>query len=123
MTNYYRLSLLILASALLASTTTAMAQEPASAKSHLPHATRAQQQDTEDAPAFDDDGGRVFLITRARRKDLANLEFHGGDVINQPRQVSIFLGDGWTQADNRAREASLSEVLAGVEGSIEGSEL
>jgi hypothetical protein len=122
MIKYYRLSPLILASALLASTT-AMAQEPVSAKSHAPRATRAQQLETEDAPAFDDDGGRVFLITRGRRKDLANLEFHGGDVINQPRQVSIFLGDGWTQANNRAREAGLSDVLAGLEGSVEGTEL
>ena len=122
MIKYYRLSPLILASALLASTT-AMAQEPVSAKSNAPRATRAQQLETEDAPAFDDDGGRVFLIKRGRRKDLANLEFHGGDVINQPRQVSIFLGDGWTRAANRAREASLSEVLGGLDGSIEGTEL
>jgi hypothetical protein len=123
MTKYYWLGPLILASALLASTTAAMAQEQVSAKSHAPHATRAQQQDTEDAPAFDDDGGRVFLITRGRSKELANLEFHGGDVINQPRQVSIFLGNGWSHADNRSREASLSEALAGLEGSVEGTEL
>jgi len=122
MIKYYGLRPLLLASALLASTT-AMAQEPVSAKSNAPRATGAQQLETEDAPAFDDDGGRVFLITRARSKDLANLEFHGGDVINQPRQVSIFLGDGWTRAANRAREASLSEVLGGLDGSIEGIEL
>jgi hypothetical protein len=119
MIKYYSLRSLILAGAVLASSTVAMAQ----AGTHAPRATRERQADREDPPAFDDDGGRVFLIARGRHKDLANLEFHGGGVINQPRQVSIFLGNGWTQAGIRAREAGLSDLLAGLEGSVEGTEL
>jgi hypothetical protein len=123
MIRYYSLRPLILAGILLACSAVAMAQEQVPAGTHATRATRQRQADIEDPPAFDDDGGRVFLITRARHKDLANLEFHGGDVINQPRQISIFLGNGWIQADNRAREATLSGVLAGFEGSMEGTEL
>jgi len=123
MIKYYSLRPLILAGALLASSGVAMAQEQMPAGNHAPRATRERQFDREDPPAFDDDGGRVFLITRGRNKELATLEFHGGEVINQPRQVSIFLGNGWTQAGIRAREAGLSDMLAGLEGSVEGTEL
>lgn len=76
-----------------------------------------------DAPAqpnfvFDDDGGAVQIVpagvTAAQEKT-----FHGGAVMQSVRQVSIFLGSGWGDANVRSRETALSDLLAGGAASSE----
>lgn len=60
---------------------------------------------------FDDDGGKVQIVPA----DLAsgNIKtFHGGHVMDSVQQVSIFLGGGWSDAQARSREATLSDLAA-----------
>jgi len=115
----------ILAGGLIA-TTAINAQEPVSPKGQEHAAAIEQRADgtvDEDAPIFDDDGGRVFIVTRGDRQPAANLRFHGGEIVSQPRQVSLFLGDGWTDPEFRAREDLLSGRLAALEGTGELKEM
>jgi hypothetical protein len=121
MTKYYVLSQLIVAGALLASTAL-RAQEPVPHTGQSPAAAE-RKVDGEDSPVFDDDGGRVFIITRGQTNDLSKLSFHGGEVISQPRQISIFLGNGWSNPALKSAEASLSVALARLDRSTEGAEL
>src|SRR5260370_34867718 len=111
MTKYYVLSQLILAAGLFASTTV-MGQEAVQPRRHAPAVAAERQPDGEDTPVFDDDGGRVFIITRGQPRDSSSLRFHGGEIIAQPRQVSIFIGGGWSDPETRSREARLSGLLA-----------
>lgn len=122
MAKYYVLSPMILAAALVA-TTALRAQEPAPARGQSPALAPERQTDAEDSAVFDDDGGRVFIVRRGQTLDLSSLKFHGGEIISQPRQVSIFLGNGWSDPSNRRREASLAAILTGLVGSTEAAEL
>jgi hypothetical protein len=122
MTRYYVLSPLILAGALFASTAL-RAQEPVLPVGQSAAGAADRKVDLEDSPVFDDDGGRVFIITRGQTPDLSKLSFHGGEVINQPRQVSIFLGNGWSNPAFKPTEAGLSGTLARLGRSTEGAEL
>src|SRR5262249_40385819 len=98
-------------------------QEPVPRSSPSPTAAPERQVDAEEPAVFDDDGGRVFIVKRGKALDLSNLKFHGGDIICQPRQVSIFLGNGWSDPNNKRREASLAATLTGLVGSREEGEL
>jgi hypothetical protein len=77
----------------------------------------AQQPAKVDRPAepnfvFDDDGGKVQIVPA----DLAPAgprNFHGGSVLSSTRQVSIFLGAGWSDQQIRARQAPLLDIAAG----------
>src|SRR5215831_8782450 len=60
---------------------------------------------------FDDDGGRVFIVRRQQRQ-LDNLSYHGGPIISEPRQYSIFMGGAWAGAAYAARKASLTDLRA-----------
>jgi hypothetical protein len=62
-------------------------------------------------PAFDDDGGRVFIVKRAAAQIQDGLSYHGGAVISEPRQLNIFLGGGWADKSLRGREKSFSSLL------------
>src|SRR5262249_43583902 len=59
---------------------------------------------------FDDDGGRVFIVRR-QQSPLEGLAYHGGPIISEPRQFSIFAGAGWADAASKSREASFSDLL------------
>src|SRR5262245_6961260 len=109
----------ILIGALLASTG-ARAQEPVvSPTSQSRTASVERRPDGDAAPVLDDDGWRVFLITRGQSMNLSRLKYHGGDVISSPRQISIFLGAGWSDPDTRLQEAALAGALAELDRSTE----
>jgi hypothetical protein len=61
-------------------------------------------------PFFDDDGGRVFIVRR-NAGPLGSLRYHGGEVIAQPQQYNIFLGNAWSDTALRQREAAFSNLL------------
>src|SRR5262245_53064351 len=122
MAKYYVLSPMILAATLIA-TTALREQEPVPPRGQLPALAPERQTDAEDSAVFDDDGGRVFIVRRGQTLDMSSLKFHGGEIIRQPRQVSIFLGNGWSDPSKRRREASLAATLTGLVGSAEGAEL
>src|SRR5262249_4731448 len=122
MAKYYVLSPMILAAALFA-TQALRAQERAPPRGQSPAVGPERQADAEDSAVFDDDGGRVFIVRRGQTLDLSSLKFHGGDIISQPRQVSIFLGNSWSDPNNRRREASLATILTGLVGSSQAAEL
>jgi hypothetical protein len=58
---------------------------------------------------FDDDGGKVQIVP-ADLSSAGNQQFHGGRVMSSVRQISIFLGAGWSDSQTRAREAALSDI-------------
>jgi hypothetical protein len=86
----------------------------------------AQQQPSVDRPAepnfaFDDDGGKAQIVP----VDLSVAgpkTFHGGPVLPSARQVSIFLGAGWGDAQIRGRQAFLIDVTASA-GNTQVAEL
>jgi hypothetical protein len=106
MKRYRFLHALIVA---LAITAVAQSQEQRHAVSEGaqegPVATREVQ------PAFDDDGGRVFIVKRDAAQIQDGLSYHGGAVISAPRQLNIFLGSGWANKSLRGREKSFSSLL------------
>ena len=59
-----------------------------------------------------DDGGQAFVIG-TESTTLANLSNHGA-VISEPRQYSIFLGNGWRKAPLREREPELANLLSNI---------
>jgi hypothetical protein len=67
-------------------------------------------------PAFDDDGGRVFIVKRDAAQIHDALSYHGGPVISAPRQLNIFLGGGWAEKSLRGREKSFSSLLQTASG-------
>jgi hypothetical protein len=86
----------------------------------------AAQQAALDRPAepnfvFDDDGGKAQIVP-ADFSVAGPKAFHGGPVLASARQVSIFLGAGWGDAQIRGREASLVDVTAAA-GSAHVAEL
>src|SRR6185503_2491979 len=86
----------------------------------------AQQQAAVDRPAepnfaFDDDGGKAQIVP-VDLSDAGPKTFHGGPVLASARQVSIFLGAGWGDAQVRGREASLLDVTASA-GNTQVAEL
>src|SRR5262245_66312803 len=107
MAKYYVLSPMILAAALVA-TTALRAQEPAPARGQSPALAPERQTDAEDSAVFDDDGGRVFIVRRGETLDLSSLKFQGGEIIRQPRQVSIFVGNGWNVTMYRSVDGSVT---------------
>jgi hypothetical protein len=62
---------------------------------------------------FDDDGGAVQIVPAGLTSSGAK-KFHGGRVMTSVQQVTIFLGGGWGDAQTRAREAALSDLLSGA---------
>lgn len=73
-------------------------------------------------PLFDDDGGRVFVVSRSA-SSLRSLSYHGGAVIAAPRQYNIFLGDAWSQPSFRARESAFSNLLTQKGAALDQSSL
>jgi hypothetical protein len=76
----------------------------------------AGQQAPVDRPAepnlvFDDDGGKVQFVP-ANLSVTGEKTFHGGAVMKQAQQISIFLGSGWGDAQARARLTGLTDVSA-----------
>jgi hypothetical protein len=63
---------------------------------------------------YDDDGGRVFIVRR-QQSPLESLIYHGGPIISEPRQYTIFMGEAWAGAANKARKASLSDLMSGLD--------
>src|SRR5258707_189696 len=59
---------------------------------------------------FDDDGGRAQIIPR-QAVPGREATFHGGPVVFHGQVQTIFLGSGWREKANRAKE---SEALAGL---------
>ena len=74
----------------------------------------ARPVDRPDEPnlVFDDDGGKVQFVP-ADLSAAAEKKFHGGAVMTQVRQVSIFLGSGWADPQARSRQSDLGDVTAG----------
>src|SRR5215471_9255516 len=70
----------------------------------------------EEQAVFDDDGGRVFIVQR-RLGQLDNLSYHGGPIISEPRQYSIFMGGAWAHAAYAARKTSLIDLMGGLDQS------
>jgi hypothetical protein len=64
---------------------------------------------------FDDDGGKVQFVP-ADLSAAAEKKFHGGAVMTQVRQVSIFLGSGWADSQVRNRQSALRDVAVGGTG-------
>jgi hypothetical protein len=71
--------------------------------------------------AFDDDGGKVQFVP-ADLAAAAEKQFHGGKVMTQVQQVSIFLGGGWAEAQARSRQPALADVAVN-DGSVHTAEL
>jgi len=69
---------------------------------------------------FDDDGGKVQIVP-ADLSSVGSKQFHGGRVMSSVRQVSIFLGAGWSDSQARAREASLSDISTAQVTELRGS--
>jgi hypothetical protein len=74
-------------------------------------AVRSVDRPEEPNLAFDDDGGKVQFVS-ADLSPAAEKKFHGGKVMSQVQQVSIFLGSGWADTQVRARQSSLRDVTA-----------
>jgi hypothetical protein len=53
---------------------------------------------------FDDDGGRAQIIPRRAVPDR-EATFHGGPVVSHAQVQAIFLGSGWRDRANRAKES------------------
>lgn len=80
----------------------------------------SQQAPSIDRPAepnlvFDDDGGKAQIVP-ADLSVTGEKRYHGGAVMKQAQQVSIFLGSGWGDTRVRNREASLTEIAANTAG-------
>jgi hypothetical protein len=86
----------------------------------VPAAFSQQAAPTVDRPeepnlVFDDDGGKVQFVP-ADLSAAAEKKFHGGAVMTQVRQVSIFLGSGWADTQVRVRQSALRDVTASDAG-------
>src|SRR5215467_4161045 len=68
----------------------------------------------EEQAVFDDDGGRVFIVQR-RKGLLDNVTYHGGPIISEPRQYSIFVGGAWAASAYATRKASLIDLMGGLD--------
>jgi|SRR6185369_12594401 len=60
--------------------------------------------------AFDDDGGRAQIIPR---QQVAGREatYHGGPVVSHATVQAVFLGSGWHDRANRAKESVALDAL------------
>src|SRR5262245_19627304 len=72
-------------------------------------ASRPVDRPEEPGFVFDDDGGKVQIVP-ADLSSAGSKQFHGGRVMGSVRQISIFLGAGWSDSQTRSREAALSDV-------------
>jgi hypothetical protein len=63
---------------------------------------------------YDDDGGRVFIVRRQQGR-LESLTYHGGPIISEPRQYTIFMGAAWAGSANKARKASFANLMSGLD--------
>ena len=68
----------------------------------------------EEEAVYDDDGGRVFIVRR-QQSLLESLAYHGGPIISEPRQYTIFMGAAWAGASNKARKASFADLMSGLD--------
>ncbi len=87
-------------------------------------AQQARHRDSsEDQPqsVTNDDRGRAYIIT-GEVQPLPNPG-NRDRVIVEPRQNSIFLGDGWENASLRSREPELANLLAHISDQAELSAL
>jgi len=64
---------------------------------------------------FDDDGGQVQIVP-ADLSTAGEKKFHGGAVMSEVQQVSVFLGSGWADAQVRGRQTALMDVAANGAG-------
>lgn len=74
-------------------------------------AARSVDRPEEPNLAFDDDGGKVQFVP-ADLAPAAEKKFHGGPVMTQVRQISVFLGSGWADQQVRTRQSALRDVTA-----------
>lgn len=65
---------------------------------------------------FADDGGRVFLLRQATGP-LAAYDYHDGQVIATPRQLDVFLGNGWQK--RRDQQTRFADLLLSLNNSTE----
>jgi len=65
--------------------------------------------------AFDDDGGRAQMIPR-QAVPGREAKYHGGPVVSHATVQAVFLGSGWHDRANRAKESTVMDALkAGAE--------
>lgn len=99
----------------------AQAQETKAAFVKPEAGAQLQNKGDESEAVYDDDGGRVFILRRNAGSLSAILRHHGGSVIAEPEQHSVFLGSGW--AKKGAPLASIEQSLTGLLASLNnGSE-
>lgn len=67
---------------------------------------------------FDDDGGAVQVVP-ADLAPAGTRSFHGGLVMKSVRQLSIFLGSGWANANPRSRRGALGNLLSTQDRTLE----
>ncbi|HEX3527522.1 MAG TPA: hypothetical protein VH988_10665 [Thermoanaerobaculia bacterium] len=60
--------------------------------------------------AFDDDGGRAQMIPR-QAVPGREATYHGGPVVSHATVQAVFLGSGWRDRANRAKESVAAESL------------
>ena len=59
---------------------------------------------------FDDDGGRAQIIPR-QAVAAGEASYHGGPVVAHGAVQAVFLGSGWRDRENRAKEAEVMKEL------------
>jgi hypothetical protein len=70
---------------------------------------------------FDDDGGRTQIIPRKAVPPGRDATFHGGPVVPHGSVQAVFLGSGWREKANRAKETGAMETLRGPSRSAAAS--
>jgi len=60
--------------------------------------------------AFDDDGGRAQMIPR-QAVPGREATYHGGPVVSHATVQAVFLGSGWHDRANRAKESTVMDAL------------
>jgi len=64
---------------------------------------------------FDDDGGKAQIVP-ADLSAVGTRQFHGGAVMKEVQQVSVFLGGAWGDQQVRTRQAALLNLNASQPG-------
>jgi hypothetical protein len=64
---------------------------------------------------FDDDGGRAQIVPRTAAESR-DATFHGGPVVSGAAVQTLFLGSGWRERSNRAKESEATAALRDPRG-------
>src|SRR6267378_4902416 len=92
-----------------------------SAGAQAQEVTPRQSSDDQPQSVTNDDRGRAYIIT-GEVQPLPNPG-NRDRVIVEPRQSSVFLGNGWEKASLRSREPELANLLAHISDQAELSAL